>query len=176
MLSRMPQQWICIFFLAWTINVLLPHPGVIPIIPINAASLTKLSSPWKTPRPVADVRLIWKKSTFSWPPVSWWTQLKAQLTREYLLDELAFLLYMQRHSCLNIQWCWHRCLLSMTSLVHQYPYPVQGHQYLKKNNAKFRKAHWESSKRFFSLPGPRKPFFASSMAKRLVIRSNSLSE
>ena len=33
------------------------HPGVKPIIDMYCDSFTKLSMPWKTPRPVAEVRL-----------------------------------------------------------------------------------------------------------------------
>lgn len=37
-------------------KVLPPQPGVMPIIAMYDASLIKFSMPWKTPRPVADVR------------------------------------------------------------------------------------------------------------------------
>ncbi len=41
----------------WTMKVLPAQPGVTPIMAMYWASLTKLSRPWKTPRPVAEVRL-----------------------------------------------------------------------------------------------------------------------
>ena len=44
----------------WTMKVLSAQPGVTPIMFMYWASLIKLSIPWNTPRPVAEVRL-WKK-------------------------------------------------------------------------------------------------------------------
>ena len=40
----------------WMMKVFPPHPGVFPIMAMYSASRMKFSRPWKTPRPVAEVR------------------------------------------------------------------------------------------------------------------------
>ena len=42
------------------------HPGVKPIIDMYCDSFTKLSMPWKTPRPVAEVRLEKNQKSWQW--------------------------------------------------------------------------------------------------------------
>ena len=49
---------VCFFkvYFTWTMNVLSPRLGVRPTALMNEASFTKFSTPWKTPRPVAEIR------------------------------------------------------------------------------------------------------------------------
>lgn len=80
-----PCELLFLWTSTWIAKVLSPNPGVIPNWLIYDASLMKFSIPWKTPRPVAEIRPWIPPWLIGFPVTQAWALISCKKIKKFRL-------------------------------------------------------------------------------------------